>query len=409
MVDRRRACARAAAGPALDGTRRRLPCVRAGPAVSPVRRPAQRRGGELRRRHAAVRRLAGRSRAPGAGPGRAAAGPANSSAPRSAAGGAAAVRRRARVFWARCPGRGCWSSKTCTGRTRAACSCWITWPTTRRCARRCWSRPCAPRTSTSNCWACCAGWSVSACSSASSSGPLPVEATVQLLREVVREDVRQLGQQLHAETEGNPAVRRRDNPLAARVGRAAARPGRATRADAAAGVGSGRDPRAAGAARCGCPRAGARGGGAGRRRRLRPRAQQSPARTKNARWPPSSACCRRTCLREVTGEVGEALYSFSHDKVRQVVYDDLSGARRRVQHRRALDVLAQPAARTPVERLAYHAMRAQAWDQAVRWCEQAADGRGCGVCLHVGGAACTSRRSKGSNACQSSADNQAMG
>src|SRR5207302_11106477 len=35
-------------------------------------------------------------------------------------------------------------------------------------------------------------------------GPLPVEATVQLLREVVREDVRQLGQQLHAETEGNP-------------------------------------------------------------------------------------------------------------------------------------------------------------------------------------------------------------
>ncbi len=35
-------------------------------------------------------------------------------------------------------------------------------------------------------------------------GPLAVEATVQLLREVVREDVRQLGEQLHAETEGNP-------------------------------------------------------------------------------------------------------------------------------------------------------------------------------------------------------------
>src|SRR5205807_1577409 len=35
-------------------------------------------------------------------------------------------------------------------------------------------------------------------------GPLEVEATVQLLGEVVREDVRQLGQQLHAETEGNP-------------------------------------------------------------------------------------------------------------------------------------------------------------------------------------------------------------
>src|SRR5207245_433208 len=35
-------------------------------------------------------------------------------------------------------------------------------------------------------------------------GPLAVEATVQLLREVVQEDVRHLGQQLHAETEGNP-------------------------------------------------------------------------------------------------------------------------------------------------------------------------------------------------------------
>jgi tetratricopeptide (TPR) repeat protein len=75
----------------------------------------------------------------------------------------------------------------------------------------------------------------------------------------------------------------------------------------------------------------------------------------------------------VTGEVGEALYSFSHDKVRQVVYDDLSGARRRVQHRRALDVLAPIAARTPPERLAYHALRAQAWDEAARRCEQAAD------------------------------------
>jgi predicted negative regulator of RcsB-dependent stress response len=75
----------------------------------------------------------------------------------------------------------------------------------------------------------------------------------------------------------------------------------------------------------------------------------------------------------MSGDVGEALYSFSHDKVRQVVYDDLSGARRRVQHRRALDVLAQPSARTPAERLAYHAMRAQAWDQAARWGERAAD------------------------------------
>ena len=41
-------------------------------------------------------------------------------------------------------------------------------------------------------------------------------------------------------------------------------------------------------------------------------------------------------LREVSGDVGtgEALYSFSHDKVRQVVYDDLSAARRRVRKSR---------------------------------------------------------------------------
>jgi tetratricopeptide (TPR) repeat protein len=78
-------------------------------------------------------------------------------------------------------------------------------------------------------------------------------------------------------------------------------------------------------------------------------------------------------LREVIGETGEGLYSFSHDKVRQVVYDDLSGARRRVQHRRALDILAQQPGRAPADRLAYHALRAQIWDQAVQWCEQAAD------------------------------------
>src|SRR5207248_4310894 len=55
------------------------------------------------------------------------------------------------------------------------------------------------------------------------------------------------------------------------------------------------------------------------------------------------------------------------------VYDDLSGARRRVQPRRALEVLARSATRTRPERMAYHALRAQTWDQAVLWCEKAAD------------------------------------
>jgi tetratricopeptide (TPR) repeat protein len=43
-----------------------------------------------------------------------------------------------------------------------------------------------------------------------------------------------------------------------------------------------------------------------------------------------------------------------------------------VQHRRALEVLSQPETRTPPERLGYHALHAQVWDQALQWCEAAA-------------------------------------
>jgi DNA-binding SARP family transcriptional activator/tetratricopeptide (TPR) repeat protein len=203
-------------------------------------------------------------------------------------------------------------------------------------------------------------------------GPLEVEATVQLLREVVRDDVRHLGEQLHAETEGNPlfavetirsllesgelqlgetahtgptplpesvqaAIRARLarlDPDAYELARAAAVLGGDVDFDHARAV-AGQD--------------------------------EDPALASLERLLSSHL------LRERTGEVGEVSYAFSHDKVRQVVYDDLSGARRRVQHRRALDVLDQPAARTSPERLAYHALRAQAWDQAAHWCEAAAD------------------------------------
>ena len=203
-------------------------------------------------------------------------------------------------------------------------------------------------------------------------GPLPVEATVQLLREVVRDDVRQLGQQLHAETEGNPlfavetirsllesgelqlgiAARSGPTPLPESV-QAAIR-ARLARLDADAYE---------------LARAAAVLGGDVDFDHARGVAGQDEDRALAA----LERLLSSHLLREVSGDVGEALYSFSHDKVRQVVYDDLSGARRRVQHRRALDVLAGPAARTPPERLAYHALRAQAWDQAVRWCERAAD------------------------------------
>ena len=203
-------------------------------------------------------------------------------------------------------------------------------------------------------------------------GPLALEATVQLLREVVREDVRHLGEQLHAETEGNPlfaveTIRSLLESGELQLG-AAARTGRRR-----------------------CPTPFRPRSGRGWRGWIRTRMSssapppcwvvmstsitraRSPGKTRTARWPRSNACCRRICCAKSPATCGEALYSFSHDKARQVVYDDLSGARRRVQHRRALDVLGQPSARTPVERLAYHAVRAQAWDQAVRWCEQAAD------------------------------------
>jgi DNA-binding SARP family transcriptional activator len=203
-------------------------------------------------------------------------------------------------------------------------------------------------------------------------GPLPVEATVQLLREVVRDDVRQLGQQLHAETEGNPlfavetirsllesgelqlgvAARSGPTPLPESV-QAAIR-ARLARLDADAHD---------------LARAAAVLGGDVDFDHARGVAGQDEERALAA----LERLLSTHLLRELSGDVGEALYTFSHDKVRQVVYDDLSGARRRVQHRRALDVLSAASARTPPERLAYHALRAQAWDQAVRWCELAAD------------------------------------
>jgi DNA-binding SARP family transcriptional activator len=236
-------------------------------------------------------------------------------------------------------------------------------------------------------------------------GPLPVEATVQLLNEVVREDVRQLGQQLHAETEGNPlfavetirsllesgelqlglAAQSGPTPLPESV-QAAIR-ARLARLDADAHE---------------LARAAAVLGGDVDFDHARAVAGQDEE--------PALAALERLLsthlLREVSGEIGEALYSFSHDKVRQVVYDDLSGARRRVQHRRALDVLAQPAARTPAERLAYHAMRAQAWDQAVRWGEQAA-AAAVAVFAYTSAASLYEQALEGLERLPASADNQA--
>lgn len=203
-------------------------------------------------------------------------------------------------------------------------------------------------------------------------GPLEVDATVQLLREVVREDVRHLGQQLHAETEGNPlfaveTIRSLLESGALQLG-AATRSGPTPLPDSVQAAIRGRLARLDLDAHE-LVRAAAVLGGDVDFDQVRALAGQDEDRALVA----LERLLVTHLLREVTSEVGDVLYSFSHDKVRQVVYQDLSGARRRVQHRRALDVLAQPPARAPAERLAYHAVRAQAWDQALRWCEQAAD------------------------------------
>ncbi|MHB8646780.1 MAG: ATP-binding protein, partial [Thermomicrobiales bacterium] len=83
---------------------------------------------------------------------------------------------------------------------------------------------------------------------------------------------------------------------------------------------------------------------------------------------------RARLLRESTeyGTVNAGLlYVFDHDKLRQVVYEGSSGARRRILHRRVVDVLAARGTIGP-ERLAYHAIRGQMWERALEWSEAAA-------------------------------------
>ena len=355
VVDRRRARARAAAGSALDGLAGRVPRLGARAAVSPVRRPAERGGRRLRRGDAAVGRLAGGSRPAGAGPGRAAA----ATCPRPP--GSIRSRRRGgcskawRAFWARCPAPRLlviedlhWADE---GSLRLldylahheALRSTLLVTTVRsedvdeqlagRAARTGAPAPAgAHRARTTG-----------------RRGHRPAAARGRARR---RPPARRAAAR---RDRGQSAVRGGDDSVAARIGRAAA----------------GESARDRGRRRC-PSRSRPRSGHVWRawtRTRTSWRARRrcsaatststtraaSPARTRSARWRRSNGCCRRTCCAKSPAMLGEALYSFSHDKVRQVVYDDLSAARRRVQHRRALDVLAQPAARTPLERLAYHA------------------------------------------------------
>ncbi len=67
-----------------------------------------------------------------------------------------------------------------------------------------------------------------------------------------------------------------------------------------------------------------------------------------------------------------ARYRFSHDKVAEAVYGDLTPARRRLYHRRALVALAEASHAPPAE-LARHALGAEDWEVAMRHLQRAAE------------------------------------
>jgi tetratricopeptide (TPR) repeat protein len=67
----------------------------------------------------------------------------------------------------------------------------------------------------------------------------------------------------------------------------------------------------------------------------------------------------------------EQPYTFTHDKIREVVYSEVGEARRRLLHRRALDILQRAAA--PMAALAHHALAAKLLEPACRWSVAAGD------------------------------------
>ena len=66
-----------------------------------------------------------------------------------------------------------------------------------------------------------------------------------------------------------------------------------------------------------------------------------------------------------------ATYSFTHEKIRQVVYTEMGHARRRLFHRRAFEVLEEGGA--PAAQLARHALEGGLAEQAFRYCVAAGD------------------------------------
>jgi predicted ATPase len=70
----------------------------------------------------------------------------------------------------------------------------------------------------------------------------------------------------------------------------------------------------------------------------------------------------------------ERAYTFTHALTHEVAYNSLLRERRRILHARlveALEALAPERVAEQVDRLAHHALRAEVWDKAVTYCQQA--------------------------------------
>lgn len=204
---------------------------------------------------------------------------------------------------------------------------------------------------------------------------LPPSATIALLQEMVREGAESLAERLHAETEGNPLfvveiVRSLMEQRSLQMGAASLQEIRdLALPDTLQAVIRSRLERLDAASRQFLTAAAIFDGGFDFDDALAVSGQPE-----DEGLDALETLLRARLLRESTERAragGDLLYVFDHDKLRQVVYEGSSGARRRILHRRVVDVLAGRGVAGP-ERLAYHAYRGQIWDRALDWTEAAA-------------------------------------
>jgi len=80
---------------------------------------------------------------------------------------------------------------------------------------------------------------------------------------------------------------------------------------------------------------------------------------------------RRALIRERPANAGEPAWEFTHDKLRELVYDQLTATRRRLLHRRIADFLSRSGGQPGA--VAHHLQRAGDDERAAYWFQQAGD------------------------------------